>query len=79
MITCQMRPWGAIPPNPDTLDFAYYTPFGATLKIIYQIRNNLFHGSKREVTGSDFHRNLLLVKSSADIMEILLTEINQLI
>ncbi|NJO81505.1 MAG: hypothetical protein HC828_01240 [Blastochloris sp.] len=77
--TCQATPWGTIQQNANTPNLAHHTPLGATLRIIYQIRNNLFHGSKQEVTGPDFARNLDLVRSSADIMETLLLEIRRLI
>jgi hypothetical protein len=54
------------------LDEAKLTPFGATLLIIYQVRCNLFHGSKTEMNGEEFARNQLLVGNSARIMAKLL-------
>jgi hypothetical protein len=58
--------------NPKVIDEANRTSFGATLLIIYQVRCNLFHGSKIEMSGEEFERNHLLVRLSAAIMMKLL-------
>lgn len=54
-----------------------YTLLGATLTIVYQIRNNLFHGSKHEFFGDEFNRNLQLVEVSDRIVEIILDRISR--
>lgn len=76
---CETWAWPPAPANLNTIQNAHYTPIGATLTIIYQIRNNLFHGSKNEVTGRDFHRNLFLIQASSEILENVLQQINKLI
>jgi hypothetical protein len=65
--------------NVSTLEQAKYTPLEAILLIIYQIRCNLFHGSKTETNGEEFERNHLLVRASAQVMEKLLKEIEQIV
>jgi hypothetical protein len=58
--------------NTKVIDEANRTSLGATLLIIYQVRCNLFHGSKIEISGEEFERNHLLVRLSAAIMMKLL-------
>jgi len=71
---CDTFTWPVPPKVINNLKDMVYTPLGATLAIIYQIRNNLFHGSKQEITGSEYQRNLILIKISRDIIRILLDE-----
>jgi hypothetical protein len=73
-VACDMFSWPDPPKEINNIEDAVYTPLGATLSIIYQIRNNLFHGTKQEITGSDFHRNQILIETSRDIIRILLDE-----
>jgi hypothetical protein len=76
---CLSQNWPAAPQalaNPEDAKFA---PFGATLLIIYQIRSNLFHGSKREIHGPDYVRNQLLVQFSSQITRLLLEETRKLL
>ena len=54
-------------------DHAKYMPFGATLTILYQIHNNLFHGSKMELNEADRGRNQLLTSTASHILQTLLT------
>ncbi len=54
-----------------------YTLLGATLTIVYQIRNNLFHGSKHEFFGDEYNRNLQLVEVSDRIVDIILDRISR--
>lgn len=76
---CSERAWGEWPQKPSRTDDAKYTPLGATLTILYQIRNNLFHGSKLEIRGSQRKRNQLLVGLSAQITEGLLQQVVALV
>ncbi len=73
-VTCDTFSWPDPPKEINNIEDAVYTKLGATLSIIYQIRNNLFHGSKQEITGSDFDRNKILIKTSRNIIRILLDE-----
>ena len=70
--TCLAQQWQNSPQAITNPADAKYSPLGATLLIVYQIRNNLFHGSKREIHGPDFERNQLLVQNSARITRALL-------
>jgi len=54
------------------IEEANLTAFGATLLIVYQIRCNLFHGSKTEMSGEELARNQLLVGAAARFMARLL-------
>ena len=49
------------------------TLVGAVLTIAYQVRNNLFHGSKLSMSD----RDKLLVKLIGDIMESILKAIDE--
>jgi len=63
---------GETPPaaiNPQDPTHAKFTPLGATLTIVYQVRNNLFHGSKNEYHGREYERNLFLTGTSASIVQ----------
>ncbi|MFX0197950.1 MAG: hypothetical protein ACFFCW_17660 [Candidatus Hodarchaeota archaeon] len=71
---CESYDWPQPPKNVTSPNDAIYLPLGATLAIIYQIRNNLFHGSKYEITGPDYLRNLHLINSSKDIMQQILKQ-----
>jgi len=73
-VACDTYTWPALPKTIANPKDAVYTPLGATLAIIYQIRNNLFHGSKQEIAGDGYQRNLTLVTTSRDIIQILLEE-----
>jgi len=55
--------------NPQEPNHAKYTLLGATLIIIYQVRNNLFHGSKYEYDGEEYKRNRFLTGTSASIIQ----------
>jgi hypothetical protein len=55
--------------NPQEPNHAKFTPLGATLTIVYQVRNNLFHGSKNEYHGEEYERNLFLTGMSASIIQ----------
>lgn len=72
---CSERDWPDLPQTIQEPEHAKHTPLGATLAILYQIRNNLFHGSKLEMHGPQRERNLLLVDLSARIMNQLLREV----
>lgn len=76
---CLVRNWENSPKQLLRPEDAQFDPFGATLLIIYQIRNNLFHGSKHEVSGPDRERNELLVRLGYHITQSLLEEVKKLI
>ncbi len=76
---CLTQNWPATPQALVNPEDAKFVPFGATLLVIYQIRNNLFHGSKWEIRGPDFERNQLLVRASAQITWSLLEETKKLL
>lgn len=61
------------------LDVINYTfdPFEALMRIIYQIRCNLFHGDKLEFEGKQFERNLRLIKACNLILATVLKEISK--
>jgi hypothetical protein len=77
--TCLLRTWPAAPQAITSPDDAKFTPLGATLVIVYQIRNNLFHGSKDETFGSEYERNRLLIQISLEIVKTVLHEVEGLI
>jgi len=52
-----------------------FEPFEAILRIIYQIRCNLFHGDKVILFGEQFERDKILIEASSSILEILLNHI----
>ena len=54
------------------------TSFGATLVIICQIRNNLFHGAKLEFTEPNAERNLSLVTLGHGIIKKILEGSNDI-
>lgn len=60
--------------NSANLDHAKYSPLGATLIIIYQVRSNLVHGSKMEFHGDEYIRNQLLVTLSQTIVRRIIEE-----
>lgn len=70
-------------PNPPEIisevHHAIFTPLGATLSVICQIRNNLFHGSKQEIQDPQFSRNVRLIESSNNIVGIVLSETIEII
>lgn len=72
---CSERDWPDLPRTIQEPEHAKRTPLGATLTILYQIRNNLFHGSKLEMHDPQRERNRLLVDLSAQIMDQLLREV----
>jgi hypothetical protein len=51
---CLNQNWPSLPQALVNPEHAKFAPFGAILLIVYQIRNNLFHGSKNEIHGSDY-------------------------
>lgn len=55
-----------------------YRPFEAILRIIYQIRCNLFHGNKLVLFGAQFIRDKKLVKASNSILSVVLNTIYNL-
>ena len=60
------------------LDVAYlFDPFEALMRIIYQIRCNLFHGDKLVFEGKQYERNLRLIKASNSILATVLNEISK--
>jgi hypothetical protein len=77
--TCLNRVWPMSPILAIQPDQAKFTPLGASLLIIYQIRNNLFHGAKREIHGAEYERNKLLVKLGLETLESILHGIEALI
>ena len=70
-----MKDW-SLPVIPED---AKFDPFGATLSIVYQIRCNLFHGSKNEFEGPDFERNRLHIELRGQITHSLLEETRKLL
>ena len=76
---CLTQNWPASPQALVNPEDANFVPFGATLLIVYQIRNNLFHGSKNEISGLDYERNQLLVGLSCQITRVLLEETKKLL
>ena len=52
-----------------------FKPFEAIIRIIYQIRCNLFHGDKLALSGDQFNRDKRLVKASNSILYIVLKQI----
>jgi hypothetical protein len=74
---CSERGWENWPQKirDDKPEDAKYTLLGATLTILYQIRNNLFHGSKLEIHDPQRERNRQLVEISARIIERLLIQV----
>jgi hypothetical protein len=48
------------------------------LIILYQIRNNLFHGSKTEIS-KQLERNILLTRVGSEILEVILNEFIRLL
>ena len=69
----------SFPQSPDPIndknpDHAKYTPLGAALTIIYQVRCNLFHGGKFEVSPPEWDRNIALVQKSNDFIHELLKQ-----
>jgi len=52
-----------------------YEPFEAILKIIYQIRCNLFHGNKLVLEGDQFERDRKLINAGNSILEIVLEQL----
>jgi hypothetical protein len=52
-----------------------FEKLGAVMRIIYQIRCNLFHGDKNELTGTGGKRNKLLVESGSIILSEILNGI----
>ena len=76
---CLTQQWPNSPQVIANPDDAMYTPFGATLLIVYQIRNNLVHGLKSEILGREYQRNLLLVQNGGEITRTLLEEVIKLI
>lgn len=79
MPICLVQNWPAPPQAIVHPEDAKFTPFGATLLIVYQIRNNLFHGSKNEIHGPDYVRNQLLVRLGSQITRSLLEETKKLL
>jgi hypothetical protein len=76
---CLTQQWLNSPQVVAKPEDAPYTPLGATLLIVYQIRNNLVHGSKGEIQGPEYQRNLLLVQNGGEITRTLLEEVKKLI
>ena len=54
-----------------------FDPFEALMRIIYQIRCNLFHGDKLVFEGKQFERNIRLIKASNLILATVLNEISK--
>lgn len=75
---CHSYQWPK-PPSGVSVENAKFTPLGATLLIAYQVRNNLFHGTKREFDGPEYRRNRLLVRNSSEIVRVMLEEIQPII
>lgn len=75
---CNGYQWPQSPTN-SSVENAKFKPLGATLLIVYQIRNNLFHGTKREFSGHEYERNKLLVSNSSKIIRALLEKIQPII
>jgi hypothetical protein len=78
MQICLGQNWPNAPQTLVNPDDAQFTLLGATLLITYQIRNNLFHGSKDEIHGPEYARNQLLVELGGQIVEAVLEEIDKL-
>lgn len=49
-----------------------YEPFEAILRVIYQVRCNLFHGDKLVLVGNQFERDRGLINASNSILETVL-------
>lgn len=77
--TCMLTAWPPVPAAIVSPEDAKFTPLGATLAITYQIRNNLFHGSKMEYIGPEFERNRKLVTISDDIIRAIMRGVEQLV
>lgn len=78
MPICLGQNWPIAPQALVNLEDVRDSPLGATLLITYQIRNNLFHGSKNEIHGAEYERNQLLVEHAGHIVEAVLEEIDHL-
>ena len=52
-----------------------YEPFEAILRVIYQIRCNLFHGNKLVLEGDQFERDRKLINAGNSILEIVLEQL----
>lgn len=65
--------------NPQDPTHAKFTPLGATLTIVYQVRNNLFHGSKDEYYGKEYERNLFLTGTSAAIVQTVVAKAKRIL
>jgi len=52
-----------------------FGPFEAIIRIIYQIRCNLFHGDKLILSGDQFNRDKRLVEASNSILDVVLRQI----
>ena len=76
---CSDLEWADPPDRRAAPDAAVLSPLGATLTIVYQIRNNLFHGMKHEYAGPDHERNLTLVRLSTDIVQYLMRECTEIL
>jgi hypothetical protein len=77
--TCDSYDWPSPPQKVTKPRQVIYTHLGATLTIIYQIRNNLFHGTKQEITEPQYQRNRELIYLSRVIMQNILSETNEVI
>ena len=68
---CREYFWSNHPSEITRPQDAVYTLVGATLAITYQIRNNLFHGAKMQIS----ERDIELVRLAADIVREILEEV----
>ena len=77
--SCLSRVWPLTPVAITHPSHAQFIPLGATLLIVYQIRNNLFHGSKHELQGPDYDRNRLLIWTGQKVTKTVLLEVETVI
>ena len=70
-VPCYIYSWPNPPAKIARPEDAVYTPLGAALAITYQVRNNLFHGSKMQMR----RRDIELVALTAEIVKEVLEEI----
>jgi hypothetical protein len=61
----------------DHVNDADYASFKALLYIVRQIRNNLFHGNKFDLEREQKKRNIMLIKTASETMEIILDNLGE--
>ncbi len=61
----------------DHVNNANYASFKALLYIVRQIRNNLFHGNKFDLEEKQRTRNILLVRTAAETIQVVLDHLEK--